>query len=95
LRAEALAVTLSMTPAALHRIAFGGEDDPTFLRIGSGLVIAAAFPLALGIAADIYVVFLKISDQAGIAIRGSPTRWSQPAAKDHAGIENTERCLDR
>ena len=27
--------------------------------------------------------------------RGSPTRWSQPAAKDPAGIENTERCLDR
>jgi hypothetical protein len=66
--AVALAVTLLMTPAALHRIAFGGEDDPTFFRIGSGLVIAAAFPLALGIAADIYVVFLKISDQAGIAL---------------------------
>ena len=59
---------LLMTPAALHRIAFGGEDDSTFFRIGSGLVIAAAFPLALGIAADIYVVFLKISDQAGIAM---------------------------
>jgi hypothetical protein len=66
--AVALAVTLLMTPAALHRIAFAGEDDPTFLRIGSGLVIAAAFPLALGIAAEIYVVFLKISDQAGTAI---------------------------
>ena len=66
--AVALAVTLLMTPAALHRITFGGESDPTFFRIGSGLVIAAAFPLALGIAADIYVVFLKISDQAGIAL---------------------------
>jgi hypothetical protein len=63
----ALAVTLLMTPAALHRIAFGGEDNPAFFRIGSGLVIVAAFPLALGIAADIYVVFLQISGQAGIA----------------------------
>ena len=66
--AVALAVTLLMTPAALHRIAFGGEDDPAFFRIGSGLVIAATFPLALGIAADIYVVFLQISGQAGIAL---------------------------
>ena len=32
--AVALAVTLLMTPAALHRIAFGGEDDPAFFRIG-------------------------------------------------------------
>jgi hypothetical protein len=32
---------------------------------------------------------------AGASDRGSPTRWSQPAAKDPAGIENTERCLDR
>ena len=66
--AVALAVTLLMTPAALHRITFGGEDDPTFFRIGSGLVIAATFPLALGIAADIYVVFLQISGQASIAL---------------------------
>jgi hypothetical protein len=72
----ALAVTLLMTPAALHRLAFGGEDDPTFFRIGSGLVIAAAFPLALGIAADIYVVFLKISDQAGIALAAASLRCS-------------------
>ena len=55
-----------MTPTALHRIAFGG-DYPAFFRIGSGL-IAATFPLALGIAADIYVVFLQISGQAGIAL---------------------------
>jgi Family of unknown function (DUF6328) len=66
--AVALAVILLMTPAALHRIAFAGEDDPTFLRIGSALVIAATFPLAVGIAAEIYVVFLKISDREGIAI---------------------------
>jgi hypothetical protein len=55
------AVTLLMTPAALHRIAFHGEDDETFFRIGSGLVIVAACPLALGISADVYVVFFEVS----------------------------------
>lgn len=46
-----------MTPAALHRIAFHGEDDAGFFRIGSALVIAASIPLAVGIAADTAVVF--------------------------------------
>jgi hypothetical protein len=51
----ALAVILLMTPASVHRIAFAGEDDPAFLAIGSGFVIAAPLPLALGIALDSYV----------------------------------------
>jgi hypothetical protein len=51
-----------MTPAAIHRIAFQGEDDKTFFRIGSGLVIAAVGPLALGISSDVYVVFLKTTE---------------------------------
>jgi hypothetical protein len=50
-----------MTPAAVHRIAFAGEDDAGFFRIGSLLVIAASCPLAFGIAADVAVVFYKIS----------------------------------
>jgi hypothetical protein len=61
------AVTLLMTPAALHRIAFHGEDDETFFRIGSGLVIAAACPLALGISAEVYVVFFEVSDSMRIS----------------------------
>jgi hypothetical protein len=59
--AVALAVTLLMTPAAVHRIAFDGEDDAGFFRIGSLLVITASCPLAFGIAADVAVVFYKIS----------------------------------
>jgi hypothetical protein len=57
----ALAVMLLMTPAALHRIAYGGEDDLQFFRIGSRFVTTAAAPLALGISADVYVVFAKIT----------------------------------
>lgn len=51
----ALAMILLMTPAAIHRISFAGEDSERFHGIGSALILAAATPLALGIAADIYV----------------------------------------
>jgi hypothetical protein len=65
--AVALSVLLLMTPAALHRIAFHGEDDASFFKIGSALVIAASIPLAVGIAADIAVVFFKVTDSMGSA----------------------------
>lgn len=52
---------LLLTPAALHRIDYGGEDDPSFLSIGSALVVGAAFALALGIAGHIAVVFYRIA----------------------------------
>jgi hypothetical protein len=69
--AIALAVILLMTPAALHRIAYGGEDDETFFRIGSALVIAAAFPLAVGVSADVYVAFLKAIENGRAAASAS------------------------
>jgi hypothetical protein len=50
-----VAIILLMAPASLHRIAFGGQDDPDFVRIGSLFVVAAPVPLALGIALDTYV----------------------------------------
>jgi hypothetical protein len=65
--AVALSVVLLMTPAAVHRIGFGGEDDPAFFRIGSRLVIAGSIPLAAGIAADVAVVFFKATGSANLA----------------------------
>jgi hypothetical protein len=65
--AVALSVLLLMTPAALHRIAFHGEDDASFFRIGSALVIAASIPLAAGIAAATAVVIFKVTDSMGSA----------------------------
>jgi hypothetical protein len=41
-----------------------GEDDPQFFHIGSALVVAAALPLAFGIAADIAVMFYGVSHDA-------------------------------
>ena len=55
-----------MTPAALHRLAFRGEDDPQFFIIGSRLVIAAALPLALGISGHISVVVFKITESGSV-----------------------------
>ena len=68
LAAVALSVLLLMTPAALHRLAFHGEDDPEFFEIGSRLVVAAAFPLALGISADVAVVTYKITERSAISL---------------------------
>jgi hypothetical protein len=66
--AVAFSVVLLMTPAALHRLAFDGEDDLEFFKIGSQLVIAASIPLAIGISADVAVVFFKITDSAVTAM---------------------------
>jgi hypothetical protein len=60
----ALVVILLMTPAALHRISFGGEDTEAFFQMGSWLIIAAPIPLALGIALDLYVAISKASESA-------------------------------
>jgi hypothetical protein len=60
----AINVILLMTPAALHRLSFNGEDSRAFLRIGSALVIAAPGFLAAGIAAETFVVLHKVSSNA-------------------------------
>ena len=58
----ALAVILLMAPAAFHRIAFAGEDNEDFHRIGSWFIVAATVPLAGGIAGDVYGVIAKIAE---------------------------------
>jgi hypothetical protein len=57
----AVNVILLMTPAALHRLSFNGEDSRAFLRMGSALVIAAPCFLAAGIAAETFVVLHKVA----------------------------------
>ena len=63
----ALNVILLMTPAALHRLSFGGEDSASFLRMGSAFVIAAPLFLAGGIALEAYVVMQKVDGGQGWA----------------------------
>jgi hypothetical protein len=64
----ALAVLLLITPAALHRIVWAGEDSETFLRIGGRITVAALLPLALGMAGDIYVVIARIFGSAAYGL---------------------------
>jgi hypothetical protein len=64
-------VILMMTPAALHRLSFGGEDSPRFLSMGSALVTIGPAFLAAGISAEIYVVFLKALDSTQVALTAS------------------------
>jgi hypothetical protein len=61
LLAITLSVALLMTPAALHRIVWAGEDTEAVLRVGGPLTVAALLPLALGMSADAYVVFARIA----------------------------------
>jgi uncharacterized protein DUF6328 len=56
----AVTVVLLIAPAAIHRIAFEGADDPRFLRLASRLVTAALIPLALGIASELYVAGVRL-----------------------------------
>jgi hypothetical protein len=62
------AVILLMTPAAIHRISFAGEDTTTFLRLGSAFVIAAPAFLAVGIAGDLFVAAYKAVESQALAI---------------------------
>jgi hypothetical protein len=64
----ALAIILLMAPAAFHRITFAGQDTEQFHRLGSGLIIASALPLAAGIAGDFYVAIAKALDSQPIGM---------------------------
>jgi Family of unknown function (DUF6328) len=78
----AVNVILLMTPAALHRLSFGGEDSDLFFRIGSAFVIASPLFLAGGIGLEFYVVVLKAYESevwaqanAGLIFVGLLTLW--------------------
>ena len=61
LLAIALTVVLLITPAALHRIIWAGEESEELLRLGGNITIFALLTLACGMAADAYVVLAKIT----------------------------------
>lgn len=71
LTAVACSVMLLITPAAVHRMAFNGEDVLRFHSIGSFLVAMALFPLALGISADFFVATIRIFNNPTVAAEGA------------------------
>jgi hypothetical protein len=55
-----LAVALLIAPAAIHRLAFEGRDDPALHSFGSFIISLALFPLASSIALDTWVALFKL-----------------------------------
>ena len=68
----ALSVVLLITPAALHRIVWAGEDAEPFLRHGGMITVSALLPLAVGMAVDTYVVLVRMTGAAGTAAVAAP-----------------------
>jgi hypothetical protein len=66
----AVSIVLLMTPAAYHRIVEEGEMTEHFHKFASRILIAAMFPLGLGICGDFFVVLRKVivSSTAAIGI---------------------------
>jgi hypothetical protein len=59
----ALCTVLLMAPAAYHRIVYAGEASQHLHQLGSRFIMAATIALALGLAADVYVVIAKIAGE--------------------------------
>ena len=59
-----LCVVLLITPAALHRIVWAGEDTEPCLRHGGMITVLALLPLAVGMAADTCVVLVGVTGAA-------------------------------
>jgi len=64
----AMTVVLLISPAAIHRIAFEGADDPRFVRLASRLVTAALIPLALGVASEMYVAGVRLLPGSSVVV---------------------------
>jgi hypothetical protein len=64
----ALAVMLLMTPAAYHRLVYGGEDNQDMVRTGTRLITSATVPLALGLSADVYVTATQIAGSSAVGV---------------------------
>jgi hypothetical protein len=67
----AITMILLMTPAAFHRIAEHGEDTERLHTIASGFLLAAMIALPLGICADVFIVFLKVTQSRWLSAASS------------------------
>lgn len=63
----AVAVALVMAPAALHRQLEPAAVSAGFVRVSSRLLLWSMLPLALGIAADMYLVARVIAGSTAVA----------------------------
>jgi hypothetical protein len=59
---------LLMAVPAYHRIVASGEDRPDVERFGTAMVLASLAPLALALAADFYILLLRVEVPEGAAL---------------------------
>ena len=67
----ALSIILLMSPAAYHRIVEQGEETEHFHRFASRMLLAAMFPLSLGMCGDLFVVVRKVTESIASALIAS------------------------
>lgn len=68
----ALTIILLIAPAAIHRLTFGGNDDPRMHALGSLLMSVALLPLALGLSCDIWIALTKLfPERNSLALSGA------------------------
>jgi hypothetical protein len=67
LAAAVVCITLLIAPAAVHRLAFHGNDDSRFHQIGTRLLNIALLPLALALAAESFIASWKLAENNALA----------------------------
>jgi hypothetical protein len=67
----AITIVLLIAPAAIHRITFGGNDDPRLHWLGSALMTAALLPLTCGISCDMWVALTKLFGEGMVPAVGA------------------------
>lgn len=63
-----IAIALLMTPAALHRQVEPRRASAWFILSASRLLLAAMFPLALGLSIDVFIVTAMVCHDTALAV---------------------------
>jgi hypothetical protein len=66
-----LTIILLICPAAIHRIAFRGNDDPRLHSTGTLLITLALLPLSVGISCDLWVALTILFGEGIPALVGA------------------------
>jgi len=60
-------IALLIAPAAVHRLAFHGNDDDRFHRVGTRLLTIALLPLAVSISCETFIAAWKLGEDLVLA----------------------------
>ncbi len=71
-----LTVILLICPAAIHRIAAQGNDDPRIHSTGSFLITMALLPLAVAVSGDLWVALGVLFGENTVALAGATAAFA-------------------